>query len=456
MVSPVPDSKIRQSNMTAAYLKACDVRYGDDERPYLWLDKTRRWSPNKLVLEDSVTVACQRMENQDNSYSANYITGVIGQVRRASTRKYAAFDTNPDIIGVPGGNVVELKTGVIREAEAEDLVTMEASIVPEKLPTPAWNKFLKEVTKDDQGIIDWMLRWCGYTLTGHTSEEKAFLLKGEGGNGKGTLIETVRYILGDYAVDLQKDILSPKVVHRHLTTVADLHRKRMLALGEAERGLWNAQFFNMLAEGGTARAHRMRQDPFTVFLDGKMMVGVNRTPTMGSDDSIRRRLAIVPFNVLFGSNPDTSLKARLKEEAPGIFFKMIQESTKWYEEGLLESTGEMEQAVEDWLASSASPLETWFEERCKRDNVAITRRKELHEDMSKYFDEQGEARTPSNRALGKWLRDRGFTSDNTRGHGQEHYGIRLREPLDDKGSQENIAHSTGDEWDDDKMAREAN
>jgi putative DNA primase/helicase len=47
----------------------------------------------------------------------------------------------------------------------------------------------------DQELVEFLYRALGYALTGNTGEQVIFIQYGTGGNGKGTLNETVKKLL---------------------------------------------------------------------------------------------------------------------------------------------------------------------------------------------------------------------------------------------------------------------
>ena len=61
-----------------------------------------------------------------------------------------------------------------------------------------WLRFFEEVFQRDQELIDFVHRAIGYSVSGLTSEQVLFLQYGTGANGKGTLTNTLKRILGDY------------------------------------------------------------------------------------------------------------------------------------------------------------------------------------------------------------------------------------------------------------------
>jgi putative DNA primase/helicase len=55
---------------------------------------------------------------------------------------------------------------------------------------------LDEIFEGNAGMIAFIQRAAGYCLTGLVSEETLLFLYGPGGNGKGTVIETLLWVMG--------------------------------------------------------------------------------------------------------------------------------------------------------------------------------------------------------------------------------------------------------------------
>jgi putative DNA primase/helicase len=108
------------------------------------------------------------------------------------------WDANPWLLGV-GNGVVDLQTGKRRTGLPPDKITMHTN-VPFCLSAacPRWESFLAQIFCDKE-LIDFVQRSVGYSLTGQTTEQCVFACYGEGANGKSTFLETLRFVLGDYA-----------------------------------------------------------------------------------------------------------------------------------------------------------------------------------------------------------------------------------------------------------------
>lgn len=112
--------------------------------------------------------------------------------------------------------VVELKTGKFRAGRPEDYISKG---VPHKwidinCSAPTWETFLHDVFNGNVELIAYVQRLFGYGITGLATEHILPVLHGDGRNGKGTLVETLRYVLGPLAQPIQSEML---LEHKTLT-----------------------------------------------------------------------------------------------------------------------------------------------------------------------------------------------------------------------------------------------
>jgi hypothetical protein len=105
------------------------------------------------------------------------------------------WDQDLFLLGTPGGTV-NLKTGVLRQADPADGIPKSTSVTPAVTADyPHWLEFLHQTTGGDQGMIRFMQQWAGYSLTGDVREQALVFVYGSGGNGKGTFLRTTAAIL---------------------------------------------------------------------------------------------------------------------------------------------------------------------------------------------------------------------------------------------------------------------
>ena len=97
------------------------------------------------------------------------------------------WDPAPWLLAAPNG-VVNLRTGRLRKARPEDLLTRSVGVEYwPKATCPRWRKALHQMFCGETELICYVQRCVGYTLTGLTTEQVWWLLHGVGSNGKSVL-----------------------------------------------------------------------------------------------------------------------------------------------------------------------------------------------------------------------------------------------------------------------------
>ena len=107
------------------------------------------------------------------------------------------LDMNHEYLPVKGGKVVNMRTKQVRDRVKEDYFTYEIEV--EYKPTAqsgVWDKFLEDIMLDDKVMIEFLQIMFGYGITGLTEEQKFFILCGEGANGKSTLLNALKSVVG--------------------------------------------------------------------------------------------------------------------------------------------------------------------------------------------------------------------------------------------------------------------
>jgi hypothetical protein len=92
------------------------------------------------------------------------------------------FDPNPMLLGLPDGEVLELRTGRSRAATPNDLITRSLPIAP-KGRCERWLQYLEQAHPNDPELIAYLQRWAGYCLTASVKEDMILFLIGVGGSG---------------------------------------------------------------------------------------------------------------------------------------------------------------------------------------------------------------------------------------------------------------------------------
>jgi putative DNA primase/helicase len=243
------------------------------------------------------------------------------------------WDRDPWLLGTPGG-VVDLRTGELRPDDPTLLVSKSTVVTPGG-DCPLWLKTLDEIFEGDREVIAFAKRHAGYILTGSIKEEKLVFALGGGGNGKGTVFETLAYVMGEYAMSCPIETLVQTHGSQHPTEIAQFQAKRFALASEPDEAhRWNTARVKLLTGGDRLRARVMRGDFFDFEPTHKLVITGNDTPRFGRiDAAIKRRLILWTFDATFATQ-DLELKERLEAEAEGILSWMIEGCQDWQRVGL--------------------------------------------------------------------------------------------------------------------------
>ncbi|MDN4982226.1 phage/plasmid primase, P4 family [Bradyrhizobium sp. WYCCWR 13022] len=298
----------------------------------------------------------------------------------AVTNEY--WDRDPWLLGTPGGTV-DLRTGKLRPSVPEEGITKTTAVTPADNGCPLWLSFLKEATNGDDELIRFLQQWCGYALTGDTSEHALLFVYGPGGNGKSVYLNTTSHILHDYAAVSAMETFTASANDKHPTDLAMLHGARMVTASETEAGrAWAEARIKQMTGGDRISARFMRQDFFTYMPQFKLTIIGNHKPTLTNvDEAARRRFNIVPF-VHKPSTPDRQLPEKLLTEAPGILHWMIEGCLDWQKNGLVRPSCVIE-ATEEYF-SDQEVFPRWLEEQCITGGTISEASSTLYRSWSEY------------------------------------------------------------------------
>lgn len=274
------------------------------------------------------------------------------------------MDAEPWLLNTQSG-VVNLRNGELKPHNRELLLTKITSCeLGDKCPQ--WESFLHDVTGDDPELIAFLQRVAGYCLTGSTREHALFFFYGDGGNGKGTYLNTLRAILADYAAVSSTDVFTAGRGSRHPTELAALRGARLVAAQEVEEGRkWAEARIKALTGGDPVSARFMRQDFFEYLPEFKLIIAGNHKPRLSTvDEAIRRRLHLVPFDVTIEEDKrDPDLAEKLAKEHPGILAWAVKGCLEYQSKGL--APPERVRAATDAYFASQDLLAEFVEECCE-------------------------------------------------------------------------------------------
>lgn len=261
------------------------------------------------------------------------------------------FDRNPWLLACKNG-VIELRTGRFRPGRPDDYITKAAphEWAGTDAPAPMFENFLDAVFEGNAELIGFVQRFFGYGLAGVVTTHAFAILYGEGGrNGKGTLVETLQYVLGPLAGPIQSEMLLDQKAARSSSgpspDIMSLKGLRIALASETDEGRrFSASKIKWLS-GGDMLTGRSPHDKYETRFEPTHLLCLltNNLPHAPSEDlAFWDRMHLIPFNVRFvlaPKEPNERLRVeglidKLKDEAPGILAWLVRGCIEWQRQGL--------------------------------------------------------------------------------------------------------------------------
>lgn len=325
------------------------------------------------------------------------------------------LDRDPWLLNCDNG-VVDLRTGELKPHCRDYLMTCLAPVTYDAgAEAPLWEKFLWQILNKNLDIYEFLQRSLGYALTGDTREQCFFIFWGAGANGKSTMLNTVRHIMGTYARHTPTETLLAKNRNGEIPTdVARLDGPRFVTASEIDKGQRLAEsLVKALTGQDTVAARFLYGEYFDFQPKFKLFLSTNNKPVIrGVDPAIWRRIMFVPFLVqIRPEEQDKELPEKLKLEASGILTWMVEGCQAWIKHGLMVPS-DVREAVAAYRAEMDVLLE-FLEDCCIQGPGLSATAKDLYDAYWEHCEEQGirEGERMKQRTFGLALTERGFIKD---------------------------------------------
>lgn len=230
------------------------------------------------------------------------------------------FDQNRNILNCKNGTL-DLNTGNFTKHNAKDFISKIANV--EYIPEASYDifeKFINDIFEGNSEKIKFVQKILGYSLTGSTKEEKAFILYGKTTrNGKSTLVETISTLLGNYASSSQPEILTEKKFKDSRQASGDIARlkgARFVSLSEpSQKMILDIALLKTLTGNDKIVARALYKNEMEFYPQFKIFINTNYLPLI-NDTTIfsSNRLIVITFNKHFSeAEQDNTLKDKLKQ-----------------------------------------------------------------------------------------------------------------------------------------------
>lgn len=425
-----------------------DIRYCPSRNLWLlWKNSHWEWDDRndieklaKLtvrgIFQEAVTAKDDKVKDIGKhavrSESAARIKAMIdlAQTENGVAIRPAELDRDPWLLNV-GNGTLNLRTGKLKTPDRADMITRKIDTPFDPTATsPLWIKFLDTVMARNTGLIHFLSKAIGYSLTGETREQVLFFSHGRGANGKSTFIETITGMMGAFSKHTRPETFMLKNSDSSANNdLAELEGCRMVAAVELEEGKRLAEVLTKQATGGdTLKARYLFQEFFEFQSQFKLWLCGNHKPRIqGTDLAIWRRIRLIPWTVTIPeSDQDKELTSKLKIEWPGILVWAVQGCLNWQKEGLT--------APVEVIAATASYrremdiLGDFFDNCIETESNNTVTVKELYDSYVSYCEANGESikERLGKKKFGIRVSERGFDQFSATGNVQTWIGLKLK------------------------------
>ncbi len=262
--------------------------------------------------------------------------------------------------------VLEVKSGILLKHDPKYLFTyVIPHIFNSNSVCPTWDLMLENLTLGRNDLILNIEEFLGYALSNmdYGLAPKALILDGSGANGKTTLVNAFKMVLGNKNVS---SILVSTINENRF--VSSTLFKSLLNIAEEEKisVFKESENFKRLTGGSPMTAEKKGKDAFQFTNRAKLLMTYNNLPTITDrSHGMFRRLLIIPCDQNFTERPDlfiSDLEIKIQEEIPGIINKAIAGLKRLKNQrGFTESQVIKQKIEEAYFASDY--IASWFNER---------------------------------------------------------------------------------------------
>lgn len=314
--------------------------------------------------EDSDDESEQEEKNQLLSKRVEYYTSIIQNLRKSKflpgifnhiisslqTPDFKALlNKETNLLPIKNGEVINLETREIRKRMKNDMFTFECPVTYKpnineyknaiKFFTSISNygqEFVDDEEKyDPNDMVNFFQKWLGYCLTGEVSDRSFYVCWGIGRNGKSTLVNILKNILGPYSQTCTKDALIKKERSSGATPeLTPFIGSRIVECNEtAEEDALNVDRMKALTGDDIIKIRELYQKRhIEIKPTSKILICTNAKPKLTEDSALKDRLKLVPFLASFENCKENrkyieDIKTIYIDE---IFSWLVEGAYKWY------------------------------------------------------------------------------------------------------------------------------
>lgn len=259
--------------------------------------------------------------------------------------------------------VLDLRTGVLREHSADFLSPIQIPVAYDPAAIcPAWERFVIEVFPEDSIELAWEI--AGDLITPDRSIQKAILLVGEGGNGKGVFLAGCLGFVG-------RDNVSAVPLHKLESdrfSASRLYGKLVNCCADLPSGdLVSTGMFKAITGGDIITGERKYENSFDFKPYARLLFSANHPPrSADASKAFFDRWVVVPFDRSFRGTdrerPRSEIDAALAHpnELSGVLNKAIPALQRLRARGRFTETASTARGLAE-MQQVTDPLAVWLD-----------------------------------------------------------------------------------------------
>jgi putative DNA primase/helicase len=255
-------------------------------------------------------------------------------------------------------------------------------------PVPdRWMKFMLEVMKDRQHLVDVIQEIFGYLLSGDISLHKVFHFHGVPAAGKSTIINILTALIGpancDYSsiASIGGRFGKQNLLGKSVSFVADMDTGNPNHVNAAISEI------NTISGADPVTVERKNILSWYGRLPTRFVLAGNTLPNVGSHaKAFMRRVLSLPFDVSFLGREDTQLEGKLLLELAGILNWALDGLSKLQARGKF-AEPEESKAIKKRMENIADPLNGFIVERCRLHPKTEVHKDVLFGEYTEYLEE---------------------------------------------------------------------
>lgn len=321
-------------------------RQDDSGKMKILVDKViQKLKDEKLYVSDDVDeedMKKYRYRHWKDSRNHNKKVNMLKEAQHLLPIHNHNFDTDFSLFNTQNG-FINLHTGELLDHDKRNYFTKISNVeYTDKADCPKWEEFLDDIFLGNQELIKFIQRCVGYSLSGHTSEQVLFVLYGNGRNGKSVFIDVINEVFGDYATNIQPQVLMASKLGNNggpTPEIAKLDGARFVTTTEPNEGdRFDEGLLKQITGGDRLSARKLHENSFEFTPQLKLWMATNHKPYVrGTDEGIWRRFVIIPFEKQIPLHEvDRDLTKKLKRELPAIIKWCVDGYLEWQRIGLAE------------------------------------------------------------------------------------------------------------------------